>query len=138
MNLADYDRLTLNNSIVALNEAPDGNDINSTFMASSSLIGIDPGFVRDPSSGADGEWGTADDDPGDLRLTATSIAINLGDEALAVDGDGFSLTTDLDGNSRVVHGQVDIGAYEYQGVASPLWESPSSVVTTLTDVNPTA
>ena len=130
----NYRALTLNNTIVALNDASIGTDILGAFTSHHSLVGVDPGFVRNPSAGADGAWGTADDDYGDLRLRDTSIAINLGDSALAVDADGLPLAADLAGNPRVVHGQVDVGAFEYQGAASPLWESPSTVVTTLADV----
>ena len=138
--------LTLNNTIVALNDAPHGADIGNwhegTFTNNSSLVGVDPGFLRNPSDGGDGwsdDWSTpgidesANDDYGDLRLAETSLAINRGNNTLAVDDDGLTLTTDLGGNLRTVHGQVDIGAYEYQGTAL-LWEAPSTVVTTLTDV----
>ena len=128
-----YGTLTLNNTIVALNNAPASADIYGDLTAHSSLVGVNPGFVRNPSAGADGVWGTADDDVGDLRLKDTSLAINLGNDALAVDGDGLPLMRDRDGNPRVVDGSVDIGAYEYQGAPSARRESPSTVVTTLAD-----
>ena len=127
--------LTLANTIVALNVATAGfQDIYGSFTIHSSLLGVDPGFVRDPSPGPDGMWGTADDDSGDLQLTDTSLAINWGDNALAVDAEGYPLTTDRDGNPRIADGQVDIGAYEYQGEPSPLREAPATMVTTLTDL----
>jgi PKD domain len=47
-----------------------------------------------------------------LRLQGTSPCINSGNN-----GRVFS-STDLDGNSRVVSGTVDMGAYEYQGAGS--------------------
>ncbi|MFP4055039.1 MAG: choice-of-anchor Q domain-containing protein, partial [Phycisphaerae bacterium] len=126
--------LTLNNSIVALNEGSRGADLRGSFTGSHNLIGIDPGFVRNPSAGADGVWGTDDDDFGDLRLLETSIAINAGDNVLAVDAQGEPLTVDLDGAARVMDGVVDVGAYEYQGAPGFLRESASSVVTTLSDL----
>jgi len=105
---------------VALNDAPISAEIHGDVTSFNSLIGVDPRFV--------------DAANGDYRLLVTSIAINIGDDALAVDDSGVPLSTDLDGNARIVHGQVDIGAYEYQGPVATTWEVPSSVVTTLLDV----
>jgi hypothetical protein len=131
-----YNRATLalTNTIVALNHAHISPDVHGDYVSHSSLVGVDPGFVRDPSPGEDGEWATEDDDYGDLRLIDTSLAINLGDPALAASDDGLLLVTDRNGDPRVVDGRVDIGAYEYQGAPSPLRESPAAVVTTLEDV----
>jgi fibronectin-binding autotransporter adhesin len=110
--------LYVKNSIAAMNSAPSSPEIYGTLHATSShnLVGGDPGFVRDPSQGLDGTWGTADDDYGDLRLVLTSPAINAGSNALAVYPDGSPLVVDLDGNPRIVSGVVDIGAYECQSV----------------------
>ena len=47
---------------------------------------------------------------GDLRLQPTSPAIDLGDNSAIPAG----VTTDLDGNPRIVDGVVDLGAYEHQ------------------------
>ena len=119
---SSFGTLTLNNTIVALNNAPTDADISGSFTENSSLVGVNPGFVRDPSAGVDGVWGTPDDDYGDLRLLSTSSAINTGDNALLpadeFDLDGDSNTTeplpvDLAGNQRVRYTTVDMGAYEY-------------------------
>ena len=47
----------------------------------------------------------------DLRLQACSPAINSGSNAAIPNG----VTTDLDGNNRVNHSIIDMGAYEYNG-----------------------
>jgi len=107
--------LTLDNTIVGLNDAANGNDVFGDFTEHGSLVGVDPRFVRSPDAGADGEWGTADDDYGDLRLAAGSPAIDAGDDAFAIDDQGVPLATDLLANARFVGARVDIGAYEYQG-----------------------
>ena len=98
-------------------------------------VDVDPLFVRQPSRGPDGTWGTPDDDYGDLRLQAGSPAIDAGDNAeVSLDGadlDGDGVTTeptplDLDMLPRFVdissvtdtgNGPppiVDMGAYEHQ------------------------
>jgi len=122
--------LTLNNTIVAMN----GNsDIVGTWSGHGSLVGIAPGFVRNPSPGKDGKFGTTDDDPGDLHLRQDGLAVNWGRNALAVDGTGAPLQTDLAGNPRIADGQVDAGAYECEGSALPGQETRSLVVTSLSD-----
>ncbi|MCL2118120.1 MAG: hypothetical protein FWH27_06790 [Planctomycetaceae bacterium] len=67
---------------------------------------------------------------GDYRLSEGSQAINKGDNTHVLEW----LTTDLDGNDRIVGGIVDIGAYEFfeEIVIEP--ESPSLIVTTLEDI----
>ena len=112
--------LTLNNCIVALNTATGGAwDIEGATSGQRNLIGVDPGFVDAPG--------------GDYRLAGTSIAIDQGDDSLAVDPQAQPLLVDLDGNTRIVGGSVDLGAYEYQG-APTAHEAPSTVVTTNLDV----
>ena len=88
--------VTLANSIIAANDGSDGADVFGTLTSTGrNLIGSDPSFVRDPSPGGDGTWGTADDDYGDLHLTAASLAIDMGNDDDVPGG----LTTDLDGKS---------------------------------------
>ena len=131
---------TVVNSLLYLNTGEDAvlSDWDPASIAS-NLIGIDPSFVRNPSAGGDGHWGTSDDDYGDLRLTERSPAIDLGSTAALPgdvtdsDGDGDTaeaVPVDLDGNARVSAGPVDIGAYEYQGTVLPGRETPSLTVTT--------
>jgi predicted outer membrane repeat protein len=101
------------------------------------VTGSDPCFSRTPDPGADSTWGTADDDYGDLRLTACSSAIDAGNNAAlpldTYDLDGDSNTTeplpyDLEDNPRRLDITsiadtgagtapiVDFGAYETQSV----------------------
>ena len=42
------------------------------------ICNLDPHYLCNPSPGADGVWGTADDDYGDLRLQLTSPPSTLG------------------------------------------------------------
>jgi len=129
--------LTMNNTIVAVNFAPGEADLVGAWTGGGNVLSADPGFVRNPSPGVDGRWGTVDDVPGDLHLTATSPAVALGSNALAVDGDGLPLTTDLDGQSRIVGGQVDAGAYEYQGAVVALtWDGSDPAEWTTPHWNP--
>ena len=86
-----------------------------------SILSSNPLFVREPSPGPDGTWGTDDDDYGDLRLRWDSPAVDAGDasllpaDVLDLDGDGDTtepLPLDADGNARVQGTAVDLGAYE--------------------------
>lgn len=86
-------------------------------------------FMQLPDAGPDGVWGTADDVPGDYRLQATSVGVDMGDDALVQEGD----LVDADGRRRRVNGRVDIGAYEVQTPVSGT-EAPSTLVTTLLDI----
>jgi fibronectin-binding autotransporter adhesin len=135
--------LTINNSIVSQNSPSDamssfnpdsGEDWAGVVISSNNLMGVDPGFIRAPSPGVDGVWGTNDDDWGDLRLDGESAAINAGDNALAVDVEGEALAIGLDGQPRVADSVVDIGAYERQESASANREAASLVVTTAVDI----
>ena len=91
-------------------------------------IGDDPMFVQYPDPGPDGEWGTDDDEFGDLRLTLGSPCIDAADNTAVPNG----VVTDLDGNPRFVDDPctedtgngdppiVDMGAYEFQ--VTCLWD----------------
>lgn len=83
-------------------------------------ISADPRLIRRPSAGADGVWGTADDDYGDLSLMAVSPCIDAGSNANVPSG----IVTDLAGRPRFIDDPampdtgsgtppiVDMGAYE--------------------------
>jgi hypothetical protein len=90
-------------------------------------ISSNPGLVRSPGAGADGLWGTPDDDYGDLRLLAGSPCIDAGNNAAAV---AAGIHADLDGHRRFFSDPatpdcqwapgtcgtapiVDMGPYEY-------------------------
>jgi hypothetical protein len=75
-----------------------------------SVISADPLFVRDPNPGPDANWGTADDDYGDLHLREGSPCIDAGDPNFALAPD---TNTDMDGQPRVVGCRIDIGADEF-------------------------
>jgi predicted outer membrane repeat protein len=92
-------------------------NFNSTVTDGGGNIDADPEFVRDPDPGPDGDWDGVDDDYGDLHLRSSSPAIDTGTNS------AISLLTDLDGDPRVVDGDldgtatVDMGAYELQTYA---------------------
>jgi len=71
------------NTIVSRNEST---DVDANFLGEGNLVGIDPGFAKDPTPGPDGLWGTADDVAGDFHLMQSSIAINNGRNGLAMRG----------------------------------------------------
>ncbi len=93
--------------------------------AGTGNISDEPRLMRYPSAGADGTWGTADDDLGDLRLLPGSVCIDAGDSN-AVPARAL---TDVAGLARIsddpsIAGQspaapVDIGAHEFAGVSCP-------------------
>jgi hypothetical protein len=93
-------------------------DLSYTARDSNGNFAADPLFVRNPSPGADQEWGTTDDDLGDLHLQALSPCLGTGNNAVVtsppfpMDPTG-SFLIDLDGNPRIADGTVDLGAYEY-------------------------
>jgi hypothetical protein len=88
-----------------------------------AVVDTPPSFVRDPGPGLDQEWGTADDDQGDLHLSTGSSLIDAGDSSAVPIG----LTGDIAGAGRIADDPatpntgvadalghvVDIGAYEF-------------------------
>jgi hypothetical protein len=122
--------MTVSNSILWRNESPYGLQvIQSANVSYSDVDGgrngngnfdAEPGFARDPNPGPDQIWTTADDDYGDLRISAASPLIDRGNNG----GVPATVTTDADGNARFSDivttpdagvGSapiVDIGAYE--------------------------
>jgi hypothetical protein len=104
-------------------------DIQGGFTGTGN-INVDPLFIRNPGPGADGKWGTGDDDYGDLRLQAGSPCIDAGSNAAVPAG----ATTDLAGQPRIVDfagvkapgAIVDMGAYET--VLTPFAGGPYTVV----------
>jgi hypothetical protein len=120
---------TLHNSIIWGNTAALGPAIDNEIM----FGGVNPvvsASLVEGSGGSGATWiaafgtdggGNLDADPrfvaavptapstgGNLRLQVSSPALNAGSNALV------SATTDLDGQSRIVGGTVDMGAYEVQ------------------------
>ncbi|MBO7725093.1 MAG: hypothetical protein J6S40_01365 [Thermoguttaceae bacterium] len=55
---------------------------------------------------------------GDYTLVDGSVAIDAGNNADATSGSGSALVYDLAGNTRIINGIVDIGAYEAQSKPS--------------------
>ncbi len=73
-----------------------------------SIDGANPLFVRPPSEGPDGLWGTPDDDYGDLRLREYSPFLNAGVNTPLPDW----ISTDAQGRPRIQAGTIDLGAFE--------------------------
>lgn len=81
-------------------------------------INSDPLFLRNPDPGTDGQWGTPDDYYGDLALSPTSPAIDIGSNSAVRSG----ITTDVANEPRFVDipgihdpgAIVDLGSYERQ------------------------
>jgi predicted outer membrane repeat protein len=92
-------------------------DLDSSSYANVQAV---PGFVRNPSPGADTEWGTNDDDYGNLSPSAGSNLRGAGrnndllQDVMDLDSDGNtseSMPLDAGGNPRL-DGTVDAGGYE--------------------------
>lgn len=104
----------------------------------------DPLFIRNPAPGPDGQWNTADDDYGDLRLMPGSPTIDAGDSAGFVEADSVY---DLDGDWRYVDDPlvadtgvglgpvIDLGAYEYQ-VGHPRGDTNCDGMINFFDIDP--
>jgi outer membrane protein assembly factor BamB len=75
----------------------------------SDIIDDDPMFVREPNDGGDG-WGVGNnDDFGDLHLQFGSPCINAGHPFFSPEPN----SVDIDGDTRIFDGCVDIGADEF-------------------------
>ena len=134
------------NTIIAGNAATNGVDLYATRAANlySSILGSNSGVRVNPSMTAskigDPSFVVAPEFDGtilknassvDLHTTSDSIAINVGNDAYALDADGVALAYDFSNtNARICSylDSVDIGAYEFP------FEDPSTVVTTDKDV----
>ncbi len=95
---------TLNNSIVFDNTAPDGANYFAGSINFSCTTPLPPGpgnVTNDPMF--------VDAANSNFTLMASSPARDSGNNALAPSG------PDLAGNPRIVHGYVDMGAFEFQG-----------------------
>ncbi len=135
----DADGLEMNNVIFWGNQAPIDPEIHvfaggpptveraivaGGYAPGTDILDQDPLFVRNPDPGPDNQWGTNDDNYGDLRLLEGSPAIDFGLEQFLpadiwdLDEDGNTtepLPIDLSGDVRVQGGNVDLGAYEGPG-----------------------
>ncbi len=80
-------------------------DIQGGWTGNTNIF-VDPMFVND--LGPDGIEGTEDDD---VRLSPLSPCVDFGDPAAVPEPN----VTDLDGNTRIFAGRIDMGAYEFQG-----------------------
>lgn len=144
--------LTLTNSILWLNRAYDEiqiyNDAGSSVSIDYSIvqngcqtgwtcahvITSDPDFVRNPGPGPNMAWCTSDDDHGDLRLQASSLAIDSGDsdgvppDTFDVDGDWDTVepvALDVVGNPRLMdHYALDMGTGSGPPVDRGAYETP--------------
>jgi hypothetical protein len=120
------------NSIVWGNTAPPSNAVQVDGLFTSTYSDVEGGaagignvdrnplFVRHPSPGPDEQWGTPDDDWGDVRLSAYSPVVDAGDRNSLPS----QVVTDLQGNPRFVDvpttpdtgigstPALDLGAYE--------------------------
>jgi hypothetical protein len=87
---------------------------NAKVSGAGVVANADPNFV-DFAAPTAGSWTANAWKAWNLELAVGSPAIDAGSNALAVDGYGVKLTTDLAGDKRVVGKAVDMGAYEEQG-----------------------
>lgn len=104
------------------------------FPSGTDVLDEDPLFVRTPDPGLDGQWGTADDDYGDLQLLQGSPGIDFGlasflpADVWDLDDDGNTtepLPIDLNGDVRVQGSNADLGVYEGPGIVADEVERPT-------------
>ena len=110
----NHDAITIQNSILWGNTAPNGTEIFDANTASTVIYSLGAwGYVgtgnldTDPLFRAPIDATSAPTTTGDYRLQAASPAINAGDNT------ANTTPTDLDGNLRIIEGTIDMGAYEY-------------------------
>lgn len=142
--------LTLSNSILGVNSGPEGsgrqiyNASGSPVIIRHSVYSNDPGFLSGPGgfsidsesfAGSPGFMDDSIDDP-DFSLRPDSPAINRGRNQFYTDAGGNLVNdTDVSGNPRLYPGgNIDIGAYEYQG--APIDLSPPPLRTPAHDAYP--
>ncbi len=103
-----------------------GNGVNGSFatLSHSDVAGYNLASTPDNNGNFDADPLFVNSANGDLHLQAGSPCIDRGDDA-AIAG----VTTDLDGNPRIVNAHVDIGAYELQNVAPILNAIPNQNAT---------
>ncbi len=140
--------LEIHNAILWGNTAPLDNEIHVAeggppiveraivaggYPSGIDILDQDPLFVRNPHPGPDGNWGTDDDDYGDLRLREGSPGIDYGLQSFLpadiwdLDGDGDTterLPLDLNGEVRVQGAEVDLGPYEGAVIVANEPEAP--------------
>jgi hypothetical protein len=118
-NTATYNPQIYGSAIVSYSCIQDDDPDDGIVYPGPGNIDDDPLFVRNPDPGLDGQWGTDDDDYGDLHLQPGSPCIDVGDNS------AVTVPTDLDGNPRIVNDVVDMGAYEFQMIPLSLDILPS-------------
>ena len=99
----DSSTITLTHSIVQ------GTGGSASWTTDPSLVDGGDNLDSDPLFILTVEPATAPTTSGNLRLQPTSPAINAGEDQYVT-----GIPTDLDGNSRISGGTVDMGAYEFQ------------------------
>ncbi|MBN2506366.1 MAG: right-handed parallel beta-helix repeat-containing protein [Verrucomicrobia bacterium] len=117
VEVGDYGEAWLNNCIIYHNTAGEGANYSRYFWGAFDYCCTTPLPVAEPEQGAFvGNITNAplfvDEAGGNLRLQSNSPCINGGNNAYAPG------TVDMDGQSRIVSGTVDVGAYEFQGPGS--------------------
>lgn len=123
--------ITLCNTIIASNSAVYGADIhkNNEYGTINSAFSLSS-FTDWSNTATNYEYDSTrrlfrDPGSGDYQLASGGQAIDVGGNAFVA-----TITTDLNGDARIVNSVVDLGAYEFQRNL----EAPSAVVTTEQDV----
>jgi hypothetical protein len=140
-DFSPFSTVIVANSILAKNVAGSlGPDLFGSIRSLGfNLVGNATGIIGFPAAGdrigVDPLLGSLEDNGGPtwtMALLPCSPAIDAGSNALAIDPQGNTLTTDQRGFARIVNGTVDIGAFEF----SPVFLSPTNHVLTLTACHP--